>query len=59
MHGGAEGDRRIGVIWHTERSGKSLSMLFYAGCIIEEPAIRISSKRLISGAAIAPAVFVG
>jgi len=34
-------------------------MLFYAGCIIEEPAIRISSKRLISGAAIAPAVFVG
>ena len=39
MHGGAEGDRRVGVIWHTQGSGKSLSMLFYAGCIIEEPAM--------------------
>jgi type I site-specific restriction-modification system R (restriction) subunit len=39
MRGGAEGDRRVGVIWHTQGSGKSLSMLFYAGCIIEEPAM--------------------
>jgi type I restriction enzyme, R subunit len=39
MHGGVEGDRRVGVIWHTQGSGKSLSMLFYAGCIIEEPAM--------------------
>lgn len=39
MHGGQEGDRRVGVIWHTQGSGKSLSMLFYAGCIIEEPAM--------------------
>ena len=39
MQGGAEGDRRVGVIWHTQGSGKSLSMLFYAGCIIEEPAM--------------------
>ncbi len=39
MHGGKEGDRRVGVIWHTQGSGKSLSMLFYAGCIIEEPAM--------------------
>ncbi len=31
MPGGAEGDRRVGVIWHTQGSGKSLSMLFYAG----------------------------
>ena len=34
-----EGNRRVGVIWHTQSSGKSLSMLFYAGCIIEEPAM--------------------
>src|SRR4051812_38190199 len=40
MQGGAEGDRRVGVIWHTQGSGKSLSMLFYAGCIIEEPAMK-------------------
>jgi type I restriction enzyme R subunit len=39
MQGGEEGDKRVGVIWHTQGSGKSLSMLFYAGCIIEEPAM--------------------
>ncbi len=39
MQGGAEGDRRVGVIWHTQGSGKSLWMLFYAGCVIEEPAM--------------------
>ena len=37
--GGAPGDRRIGVIWHTQGSGKSLSMVFYAGRIIREPAM--------------------
>jgi type I restriction enzyme R subunit len=26
-----EGDRKIGVIWHTQGSGKSLSMVFYSG----------------------------
>ncbi len=31
------GDRRIGVIWHTQGSGKSLSMAFYAGKIIQHP----------------------
>jgi type I restriction enzyme R subunit len=31
---GPEGDRRIGVIWHTQGSGKSLLMVFYAGRII-------------------------
>ena len=35
--GGAAGDRRIGVIWHTQGSGKSLTMAFYAGRIIREP----------------------
>jgi type I restriction enzyme, R subunit len=33
------GDRRIGVIWHTQGSGKSLSMVFYAGKIVQEPAM--------------------
>ena len=32
-----EGDKRIGVIWHTQGSGKSLTMLFYAGRIIDHP----------------------
>ncbi len=31
---GPGGDRRCGVVWHTQGSGKSLSMLFYAGRII-------------------------
>jgi len=35
--GGAPGDRRIGVIWHTQGSGKSLTMAFYAGRIIRHP----------------------
>ena len=37
--GGNPGDRRIGVVWHTQGSGKSLTMAFYAGCIIREPAM--------------------
>lgn len=28
------GDRRIGVIWHTQGSGKSLSMVFYTGKLV-------------------------
>ncbi len=31
------GGRRIGVIWHTQGSGKSLSMTFYAGKVIRHP----------------------
>ena len=31
------GDARVGVVWHTQGSGKSLSMLFYAGCISRHP----------------------
>ncbi len=34
---GADGDRRIGVVWHTQGSGKSISMCFFAGKIILEP----------------------
>ncbi len=33
------GDKRIGVVWHTQGSGKSLSMAFYAGKIIQQPAM--------------------
>ena len=32
---GKEGDRRCGVVWHTQGSGKSLTMVFYAGKIIQ------------------------
>jgi type I restriction enzyme R subunit len=35
--GGKPGDRRIGVVWHTQGSGKSLTMAFYAGRIIRHP----------------------
>lgn len=29
------GDRRAGVVWHTQGSGKSLSMVFYAGRLMK------------------------
>jgi type I restriction enzyme R subunit len=35
--GGEPGDRRAGVVWHTQGSGKSLTMAFYAGRVIREP----------------------
>ena len=38
--GGDPGDRRIGVVWHTQGSGKSLTMAFYAGRIIREPVMK-------------------
>jgi type I restriction enzyme R subunit len=31
------GDRKVGVVWHTQGSGKSLSMVFYSGQIITHP----------------------
>ena len=34
------GDKRCGVIWHTQGSGKSLTMAFYAGGIIRRPEMR-------------------
>ena len=36
----AQGDRRAGVIWHTQGSGKSLLMAFYAGRLVQHPAMR-------------------
>ncbi|MDK2742873.1 MAG: type I restriction endonuclease subunit R [Nitrospira sp. BO4] len=37
--GGEPGDRRVGVVWHTQGSGKSLTMAFYAGRVILHPAM--------------------
>jgi type I restriction enzyme R subunit len=34
------GDRRVGVVWHTQGSGKSLTMAFYAGRLVLEPAMQ-------------------
>jgi type I restriction enzyme R subunit len=31
-----DGDRKIGVIWHTQGSGKSLSMVFYTAGLVKE-----------------------
>ena len=39
MADGEEGDRRVGVVWHTQGSGKSLTMAFYAGRVILHPAM--------------------
>jgi len=40
MHGGEPGDRRAGVVWHTQGSGKSFSMLFYAARVVRHPAMK-------------------
>ncbi len=37
--GGEPGDRRVGVVWHTQGSGKSLTMAFYAGRVVLHPAM--------------------
>ena len=34
---GHHGDKRGGVVWHTQGSGKSLSMVFYSGKLITAP----------------------
>ncbi len=34
---GVNGDKRGGVVWHTQGSGKSLSMVFYSGKLITAP----------------------
>ena len=40
MHGGKPGDRRAGVVWHTQGSGKSFSMLFFAARVVRHPAMQ-------------------
>jgi type I restriction enzyme R subunit len=37
--GGMPGDKRVGVVWHTQGSGKSLTMAFYSGRLILHPAM--------------------
>ena len=37
---GPKGDKRAGVVWHTQGSGKSLTMVFFAGKIILNPAMK-------------------
>jgi type I restriction enzyme, R subunit len=50
LSGGHEGDRRVGVVWHTQGSGKSLTMAFYAGRVIlaremENPTVVVLTDR--------------
>jgi type I restriction enzyme R subunit len=45
-----EGDKRAGVVWHTQGSGKSLTMLFFAGRIVarremENPTLVVLTDR--------------
>ena len=40
MQDGRPGDKRAGVVWHTQGSGKSLSMLFYAARIVRHLAMQ-------------------
>lgn len=35
-----QGDRRVGVVWHTQGSGKSLTMVFYAGRLALDPRLQ-------------------
>lgn len=44
----AEGDRKIGVVWHTQGSGKSLTMVFYTGKLVlalDNPTIVVITDR--------------
>ena len=43
-----KGDRKAGVVWHTQGSGKSFSMLFYTGAItrkLNNPTIVVLTDR--------------
>ncbi|MBU2905124.1 type I restriction endonuclease subunit R [Arenibacter algicola] len=35
-----DGNKKIGVVWHTQGSGKSLTMVFYSGKIITHPEMK-------------------
>jgi type I restriction enzyme R subunit len=44
----ANGDRRAGVVWHTQGSGKSLSMVFYTGKLVlalDNPTVVVLTDR--------------
>ena len=43
-----EGDQKAGVVWHTQGSGKSLSMVFYAGKVVlalDNPTLLVITDR--------------
>lgn len=47
---GLKGDRRVGVVWHTQGSGKSLSMVYYTGKVVkhhemENPTVLVLNDR--------------
>ncbi len=47
---GVGGDKRVGVVWHTQGSGKSLTMAFYAGRVVlhaamENPTLVVITDR--------------
>lgn len=35
-----DGDRKAGVVWHTQGSGKSISMVWYAGKVMSDPEMK-------------------
>ncbi|MBH5328520.1 type I restriction endonuclease subunit R [Eikenella sp. S3360] len=43
-----KGDKRIGVMWHTQGSGKSISMLFYAGKLLSQPELKNPTILLVT-----------
>ena len=43
-----EGDRKVGVVWHTQGSGKSLLMAFYAGQIVKHPVMENPTLLIIT-----------
>ena len=45
---GAGGTKKGGVVWHTQGSGKSLSMVFYAGKLITAPEMENPSLVLLT-----------
>lgn len=48
MAAGPGGDKRAGVVWHTQGSGKSLSMVFYTGKLVlalDNPTILMLTDR--------------
>ncbi|GAA1474495.1 type I restriction endonuclease subunit R [Corynebacterium felinum] len=45
MAAGPDGDRRGGVVWHTQGSGKSFEMVFYAAKIMRDP--RMANPTLV------------
>lgn len=48
MAGGNPDDRRAGVVWHTQASGKSLPMRFFAAAVVRHPAMRNTTLVLLT-----------